>query len=308
MIRISGLRKCYGDVVALDDVDLSVGRGRTMGLIGPNGSGKTTLLRMISTLAKPECGSVHVCGFDAISSPREVRRRMNFMPAEASAPLDMNIGEYLQYFACASGVTRRDRHRAVGEVLDLTDLAGREDEAVRSLSTGNRQRVLLAKTLLGDPDLLILDEPASGLDPRARIEVREFLQELAAMGKTIIISSHILADVESICSDICILESGRLKVADSIENLRSSYSTPHLEMRLRVDEASIDSAVGLISRNTEVVACTRRGDWIEISISGTSPNALLHTLISSKIEIRELMEERPDLEDIFMDSTKGIVS
>lgn len=308
LITLSGLWKWYDDIVAVRDFELEVAPGTTMGIIGPNGSGKTTLLRMVSTLVKPDRGSLQVCGHDACAAPREVRRRVSFMPAETAAPLDMSIGEYMAYFACAAGVPRRQRRQQVGEALALTDLTGREHLQVRGLSTGNRQRLLLAKTLLGDPDLLVLDEPASGLDPRARIEIREFLRELAGMGKTVVISSHILADIESICTDICILEAGRRRLAGSLAELRRRFGNAQRMVLIRVPPAALSGAAAALAGHPAVLECAVEKEVLRIASSEENCNAILQTLIAQGFEIQELREETADLEDIFMLSTQGVVS
>ncbi len=308
MIRAVTLTKTYDAVVAVSELSLTVEKGRTMGVIGPNGSGKTTLLRMISTLAKPNGGALSVCGFDALRLPREVRRRISFMPAESSLPLNMTIGEYMSYFACACAVPFRERTAVIGRALQLTDMNGREEVTVRSLSTGNRQRLLLAKTLLPDPELLVLDEPAAGLDPRARIEIRTFLKELAGMGKTIIVSSHILADIESICTDICILEAGKEKLAGTIEELRDRFASAQKLIRIRVPEENVKDGCARLDRIEQVTACRTEGNVLCVTSSSPDCNALLKALIDSEIQVLEVREERPDLEDIFMESTKGVVS
>jgi ABC-2 type transport system ATP-binding protein len=308
MIEGQGLCKRYDDVQAVDGVDLHLQRGRTLGLIGPNGSGKTTLLRMIATLAKPDAGRVRVCGFDAAAAPREVRRRLSFMPAEASAPLDLSVGEYMAYFAAAAGVTRRERPRAVEEALTLTDLDAQQKTSVRSLSTGNRQRLLLAKTLLGDPQLLVLDEPASGLDPRARIEIRAFLRELARLGKTILISSHILADIEHICTDICILEAGRPVLSGTIEDLRRGLTRGVKRLTFRVPDAQRAAALACLRRQPAAEEVEEHDGRLRLICRAPTGNVVLQALLAAEVEILEYREERPDLEAIFMASTRGLVT
>jgi ABC-2 type transport system ATP-binding protein len=192
--------------------------------------------------------------------------------------------------------------------MELTDLKGREDVFIRGLSTGNKQRVLLAKTLLSDPEILVLDEPSSGLDPRARSEVRSLLKELASMGKTILISSHILADIEDICSHICIIEQGRRVTAGPIEGLREDFRTAHKIVHLKLNEADVDEAVGLLSQLEDVVECEREGTVVHLSSLLENCNFILKTLIEADIEILGMSEELPDLEDIFLETTKGVVS
>jgi ABC-2 type transport system ATP-binding protein len=308
MIQIDGLWKTYDTVIAIRDFSLTVAGKQTVGLIGPNGSGKTTLLRMISTLSKPDTGTIRVCGFDALDEPREVRRRISFMPAEFGFPLDLSILEYMDYFACASGVPRRERRRVVDQVLQLTDLKGREDVIVRGLSTGNRQRLLLAKTLVSDPEILLLDEPASGLDPRARAELRALLKELADMGKTIVISSHILADIEDICTSVCILEEGKRVLSGQISGLRTQFASPDKIVRLKVPEAEIDRVVGFLSQLDGVLRCVRERDELHVASAYANCNYILKALIDLGVEVLEVHEVKPDLEDIFLETTKGVVS
>ncbi|MBN2711925.1 MAG: ABC transporter ATP-binding protein [Planctomycetes bacterium] len=314
MINIEGVYKSYDTLVAVNDFHLEIEPGSTLGLIGPNGSGKTTLLRMISTLAKPDRGRITINGVDSREKPYAIRRRLGFMPAEFGVPGHMNIGEYMEYFACAAGIARKDRPEAIGDILELTDLAGREDVNVRGLSTGNKQRLLLAKTLLGDPDLLVLDEPASGLDPRARVEVRCLLKELSSMGKTIIVSSHILADLEDICSGICIIEEGKRVAAGNITDLREGMRKPHRFVHLMVRPSQSSVAYDSLNNLEGVMNCelfadkAGKADRLEISSMEANCNYILRALLAADVEILEMREEIPDLEDIFFDQTKGVVS
>ena len=308
IIELEGIWKTYDTVVAVRDFRLEVPRSRTMGLIGPNGAGKTTLLRIIATLAKPDRGRVTVCGSDALTDPRQIRRRAAFMPAEFGCPLNMTIGEYLTYFACMGGVPRRKRRAVIEDALALTDLSGREDVLIRGLSTGNRKRMFLAKTLLSDPEILILDEPASGLDPRARIEVRSIFKELAAMGKTIIISSHILSDIEDICTDVCIIEAGKEVISGSIEEMRSRYAEPNRIVRLRVRPNDADRAETALRADPNVLRCERSDAQLVVWSGRANCNFILKTLIDDGIEVLDMREERPDLETVFMRSTKGIIT
>jgi ABC-2 type transport system ATP-binding protein len=308
MISIQRLTKTFDKTVAVNSVDLQVESGQTVGLIGPNGSCKTTLLRMISTLAKPDKGSITIHGIDATHAPRTIRGMLSFMPAEFGFPKQMNIGEYMDYFACLAGIPYRQRRKTLNQVLELTDLKGRESESVRGLSTGNRQRLLLAKTLLGDPELLILDEPASGLDPRARTDVRMILKELAAMGKTIIISSHILADLQDICSHVCILEAGKLVLHGNVKELLTRKSATERVVQIELAPGDRERARQLISTLEGIDACAIRDELLEVVSHLENCNFILKALIDADLEILGMAEQRMNLEDVFLSSTKGVVT
>jgi ABC-2 type transport system ATP-binding protein len=183
-VEIDNVTKSFDDIVAVDRVSLRVQAGQTLGLIGPNGAGKTTLLRIISSLAKPDFGDIRVHGESVYDHPCSVRRKLGFMPAEFASPRNLTIMEYLEYFGCMYDIPICERRQRIGDVCELTDLGGRGDVMIKGLSTGNRQRLLLAKTLLHDPMVLVLDEPASGLDPRARTELRGIIRELASYSST----------------------------------------------------------------------------------------------------------------------------
>lgn len=309
MISATALTKAYDDVAAVQEVDVEVGRGQTLGLIGPNGAGKTTLLRMLATLAKPDTGSITIAGFDAVHEPREIRRRLGFMPAEFGVPRDLNMREYMQYFACLAGLSQGEGERAIDQALELTDLRGRDATMVNGLSTGNRQRLLLAKTLIHDPELLILDEPSSGLDPRARVEVREILQELAGLGKTIVISSHILKDLESICSHVLIMEAGRVALAGGIGDLKERMRSPERQVRLRVVEDQVEKAIACLDALPEVVHCEAESEgWLCVRSAEENCNPILAGLLGEGIELRGMVEQASDLETLFIKSTKGEVT
>lgn len=308
MIHVKNVWKKFDTLIAVRDFSVHIKPADTFGLIGPNGSGKTTLLRMISTLAKPDVGSIEIHGLDNRLNACAVRKRIAFMPAEFGFPQNMTIAEYMEYFACALGVPRRERRRAIADVLTLTDLQERREVIIRGLSTGNKQRVLLAKTLIGDPEILILDEPASGLDPRARAEIRMLLKELSAMGKTIILSSHILADLEDICDTVCIIELGEKVLAGSLNELRAKYANVNRIVRLRVPDAVVGLACALLKKNPRVLSCDIIAGQLEVASREENCNFILRLLLDAEVEIFEMREEKPDLEGIFMASTKGLVS
>ena len=307
-IEIDNVCKRFDDLVAVDSISLRVQRGQTLGLIGPNGAGKTTLLRIISTLAFPDTGDIRIEGHSVQANPREVRRILGFMPAEFGNPRNLSIGEYLDYFACMYGIPKKERPHRVREVCELTDLVGRETVLVKGLSTGNRQRLLLAKTLIHDPEVLVLDEPASGLDPRARNELRGIIRELAAMGKTIIISSHILPDIEDISDQIGILEAGRLVLDGDLNTLRHHHRTSSTVVKLRVLSDEMQRTRSLLAALPNVTSCDVEGTFLIINTDEPNRNFILAELLKNEIRVLQFAEDEPSLEQIFMQSTAGKVT
>ena len=307
-IEIDDVTKTYDDVVAVHHVSLKVPRGATLGLIGPNGAGKTTLLRIIATLARPDSGDVRIEGKSIRENPRLVRSHLGFMPAEFGCPRNLTIEEYLDYFASMYGISADDRTQRIRDVCELTDLRGREDVYVKGLSTGNRQRLLLAKTLLHDPSVLILDEPASGLDPRARNELRAIIRTLATLGKAIIISSHILPDIEEISDHIGILEAGRLVLEGDFATLRAHSGTAQRVVRLRVPPQDMSRAAEVLGTLTGVASCDTRDQNLVITSDEPDSNYLLAALLQHRIRVLQFSENETNLEEIFMRSTAGKVT
>ncbi len=308
VVEIDNVTKTYDTIVAVDSVSLRVPQGQTLGLIGPNGAGKTTLLRLIASLAKSDCGDIRVDGESVSRHPRSVRKKLGFMPAEFGSPRNLSIGEYLEYFGCMYGIPRSERPLRIKDVCELTDLSGREEVMVKGLSTGNRQRLLLAKTLLHDPQVLVLDEPASGLDPRARTELRTIVRELAAMGKTIIISSHILSDIEEISDRVGILEAGQLVLDGDLTELRSQYGATKRVVKLRVPTDKIEQAMQVVTNLEGVSSCERRDHSLVISCDEEDCNFILEAILKHGIRVLQFAEDEPDLEEIFMRSTAGKVT
>jgi len=308
VVEIDDVTKAFDNLVAVDRISLRVDEGQTLGLIGPNGAGKTTLLRIISTLAKPDSGDVRILGNSVSKDPRSVRRQLGFMPAEFGSPRNLSIGEYLDYFGCLYGLRPGERQSRSRDVCELTDLSGREEVMVKGLSTGNRQRLLLAKTLLHDPQLLILDEPASGLDPRARTELRSIVRTLASMGKTIIISSHILPDIEEISDCVGILEAGKLVLGGHLDELRVQPGCSQRVIRVRVSPGETERAQQMLLALAEVVSCDHRDQFLVINSEEPNGNFVLAELLKHDIRILQFAEDEPNLEEIFMRSTAGKVT
>jgi len=283
-IRLASLTKSYGPLTAVDDLTLEVPRGSVYGLIGPNGAGKTTTLAIMASILLPTSGVVEVAGYDPKVAPREVRRRVGFMPDVLGVVADLRVDEYLDFFAAAYEVPSASRKELTDTLLELVDLTVKRDSMVDSLSRGMKQRLSLARALVHDPDILILDEPASGLDPRARIELRGLLLELQKIGKTIVISSHILSELEDVCSDVAIMEAGSLLTAGSTVSIRNQLPT---ERVVKVRLATGEEHEFVVENEDEQVD-------------------LLRKLVQEGLPVVEYSVGRV-LEDVFMQVTKGKV-
>jgi len=308
MIKTFNLTKRYRDVVALDNLNLEVKEGEIFGYIGPNGAGKTTTLKILATLLTPTRGRAQVCGYDVGRESRKIRPLIGYMPDFFGVYEDMTVEEYLTFFAAAYGLKGDKRKRIVGGVLDLTDLAGKRSSMVEALSRGMQQRLGLARTLVHDPKVLILDEPASGLDPRARIEIRALLKEVKKMGKTIIISSHILTELAELCDSIGILEKGRLLFSGTQEELARKTGSGGLIEVAVADRLS--EAAELLKTHDLVQEVETDVDFLHVELA---PEASDHTfipefLIRNGFRLTMLREEEVKLEDVFMKVTKGVVA
>ncbi|WP_420645681.1 ATP-binding cassette domain-containing protein [Candidatus Leptofilum sp.] len=314
IIEIQGLTKKYGNLTALDDLTLNIQEGEVFGFIGPNGAGKTTTMRILTTLLKPTSGKAWVAGDSVIDNPRAVRRNIGYMPDFFGVYDDMKVWEYLDFFAACYDIPQATRLGMVDDLLALVDLGHKKDAFVDSLSRGMKQRLCLARTLAHDPQVLILDEPASGLDPRARIEIRELLRELKSMGKTIFFSSHILSEVADICTSIAILEAGGLvaygDMADMKRQLRAHRLiqvrsigdlTPLQEFLLRHE--AVDSII--TAEEADIPSDSLRFDFTGDDVTLSQ---LLASLIANNFQVVGFQEETGDLEDVFLQVTKGIVN
>jgi ABC-2 type transport system ATP-binding protein len=305
----SDLTKLYGSTAAVGGLDLSVERGSITGIIGPNGAGKTTTFLMLASLLMPTNGLVMVCGFDPVIDPLEVRRRIGYMPDFFGIYDDLRVHEYLDFFASAYGVKPAARARLTGDLLDLVDLGGKRDAMVDSLSRGMKQRLGLARALVHDPEMLILDEPASGLDPRARVELRALLLELKNMGKTILISSHILSELEEVCSHVIIIEAGKLVAQGAPGQIASGLAVAR-RIRVRSAGDSMTRLRDVLEGDDGATELAERDGGIEIELGGGDDEAaaLLAKLVAGGLPIVEFVELETGLEEIFMRVTKGIVT
>lgn len=310
MIQISQLTKTYRDLTAVRDLNLTIEKGDVFGFIGPNGAGKTTTIKVLATLLEPTSGHAYIDGVDVVRNPLEVRRLIGYMPDFFGVYDDVKVWEYLDFFAAAYKIPVNKRKGIIDDVLDLTDLTGKREAYVESLSRGMKQRLCLAKTLVHDPKVLLLDEPASGLDPRARIEFRLLLKELQQMGKTIFVSSHILPELADFCNVVGIMEQGNLivsgRVADIVQKLEGGIV---LEVRITGDPANGAKATALLQGYPEVREVRAEGNHLEIEFTGLHdalPNLLGH-LVGNGIPVATFAQRSADLEDVFMKVTAGAV-
>ncbi|MEN6582841.1 MAG: ABC transporter ATP-binding protein, partial [Armatimonadota bacterium] len=295
-------------LTAVDNLCLEMGAGDIMGFIGPNGAGKTTTIKMITTLLKPTSGTAYVNGVDVFANPEEVRPLIGYMPDFFGMYEDVMVWEYLDFFAAAYKIPVNKRKGTIDDVLELTDLTIKRDSFVSELSRGMQQRLCLAKTLIHDPKLLLLDEPASGLDPRARIEIKELLKELRSMGKTILISSHILPELADFCNKIAIIERGKLVVSGDVESIMDQCrggTVLKVEMVDRQDEAC------RILDNLDVVSEVKWNNGCVFATYTGTPGehyVVLQALSKDGFRILSFTQAEVDLEDIFLKVTTGAVS
>lgn len=336
MVEIKHLRKEYKDLVAVKDLCLELEQGDIFGFIGPNGAGKTTTIKMLATLLTPTSGQALINGVDVTKKPEQIRSIVGYMPDFFGVYDDIKVWEYLDFFAAAYRIPRDKRAQIIDDVLALTDLTVKKDAYVESLSRGMKQRLCLAKTLVHDPKVMLLDEPASGLDPRARIEIRELLKELQAMGKTIIVSSHILPEMEEFCNKIGIIERGELIVAGDVNSIARQVRGQHvieigvveeleraeailLGMTDIIREVKITSGASLYAEASQEIARTQtlqrnvhaqKGGNIQIGYVGEQDEEyrVLQTLVQSGIKVRSFHTPETDLEDVFLRVTKGQVA
>jgi ABC-2 type transport system ATP-binding protein len=315
IIETKDLVKSFGKFTAVNGLSLEVPAGSIYGFVGPNGAGKTTTMRMLTTLTRPSSGSAWIAGHSVAEDRRAVRRSIGYMPDEFGVYDDLRVWEYLDFFAACYDIPENERKVLIDDLLELVDLKHRREDMVDKLSRGMKQRLSLARTLAHDPQILILDEPASGLDPRARIEIRDLMVALKDMGKTIFFSTHILADVENICTHIGIIEAGQMVMQGSMEELKSQL-TPHREIIVTVKDDEAAQKVVQMMQNIEDVLTVEmispKGTRSRVRIDFTGDDDGVATinqkLNQADILIYNFSEEIKDLESIFMGVTKGVVT
>lgn len=308
MIETRDLTKMYGDLYALNRLNLSLDKGDVYGFIGPNGAGKTTTMRILATLLNPTYGEASVCGYSIYTGSKEIRRMIGYMPDFFGVYDDMKVIEYLEFFAAAYRIKGPARRKICEDVLELVDLTYKRDALVTSLSRGMTQRLGLARVLLHDPQVLLLDEPASGLDPRARIEIRSLLKELRAMGKTILVSSHILPELADICNKIGIIERGELLVHGGVAEVMSRVRD-NTVLHISTGDRD-DAAKELLERQPGIASVERKAEYLVVKIDDPKADySFLPTLLlENGFRLRLFREEELSLEDAFMALTKGITN
>lgn len=308
MLELTNVTKQFGKLTAVEDLTLSVPRGTIMGFLGPNGAGKTTTMRMVAGMMEPDTGEILVDGHDAVENPEAVRRLLGYMPDFFGLYDDLKVWEYLDFFAAAYDVPSDKRHGLVNDVLELTDLTGKRDAYVESISRGMKQRLCLAKTLVHDPQLLLLDEPASGLDPHARIELRVLLKELQAMNKTILISSHILTELTGLCDQLAIIEKGKLLSSGPVNAMIDQIS-PNKSWLVAVAgdlNAAIETASAI--DGVTIRDPLEKSFTIELSDGRTDGHTVLRILVESGVDVDEFRRVESGVEELFLRITKGEVS
>jgi ABC-2 type transport system ATP-binding protein len=307
VIKTSQLTKKYDDMYAIRDIDLDLGQGDLFGFIGPNGAGKTTTMRIIATLLTPTYGEAYVCGHSIYTHPKEIRRLVGYMPDFFGVYDDMTVIEYLEFFAAAYRISPQARRKRCDEMLEVVDLEFKRDAYANTLSRGQTQRLGLARVLLHDPAVLLLDEPLSGLDPRARIEMRALMRRLGSMGKTIIVSSHILPELADVCNKVGIIDSGVLIANNDVSSIIRQVR-PNMAILIEpAQKEKLDQAAKLLSGDPLVHSVDINEGVIRVAIKeyNADYSPLSSLLINQGIAIKRFSEEEINLESAFMAFTKG---
>lgn len=317
IIEIQDLTKRYNGrkaIKAVDNLNFSVQEGDIFGFVGPNGAGKTSTIRIMCTLLAATEGDIRVAGYSVHKQPQDVRRLIGYMPDYFGVYPDMKVWEYLDFFGACYNIPNTQRAGLITDLLELVDLSHRRNDGVEGLSRGMKQRLSLARTLIHDPQVLVLDEPASGLDPRARVEIRELMVQLSKMGKTIFFSTHILADVAQICTRVGIIEGGRLVAHGPLEELQQVI-LPHRQIQLTIldkfepVQTILQSFEGVLGIN-QVPQNGEQRTRIEVNFNGDDEalSKLVAVLVNEGIRVVHVSEDQRDMEEVFMRATKGIVS
>ena len=305
VLEIENLTKKYGEFTALDSMTLSVDRGQILGLIGPNGAGKTTTIKILVGLQRPTSGRATIAGADCVRDAKRIKNLVGYMPDKFGSYENMRVREYLDFFGAAFGISRRTRNKRIDEVMETTGTTYMKDRFVDSLSHGMGQRVGIARTLIHDPEVIILDEPANGLDPQARIEMRELLLRLAAMGKTLLVTSHILPELARICNRAAIMTHGKLRAYGTVEEIGRQVSQQRL-IEVQLDNAAqVEAAAAAIRKGLDAGAeVTPSPNESMVRFRTAKPESelgvLLAALVGAGLKVTQFREVQTDLEDAFM--------
>jgi ABC-2 type transport system ATP-binding protein len=307
VIETRNLTKRYGDLIAVDSLDLKLAEGDVFGFIGPNGSGKTTTMRMIATLLQPDYGEAYVCGRSIYTSPQEIRRLVGYMPDFFGVYDDMTVIEYLEFFAATYRIPPSKRRAICEDKLELVDMAFKRDAMVNQLSRGQTQRIGLARVLLHDPQVLLLDEPASGLDPRARIEIRNLLKRLGELKKTVIVSSHILPELADVCTRVGMIEKGQLIVDGYVADVMKK-ARQRVILHVSVKEDG-ERAAGMLEKHDLVDRVDVKNGVMKVELikNVDDYSELPSFLLQEGFRLTLFREEEVNLETAFMELTKGLV-
>jgi len=304
-VQTTGLSRTYGTITALSNLDLTVNQGDLFGFIGSNGAGKTTTLRILATFLAPSAGQAVVLGHDVVRDADAVRHVIGYMPDFFGVYKDMEVTEYLDFFGACYKIPTAQREKTVNDVLELVGLSEKKGALIGALSRGMQQRLGLARVLIHDPKLLLLDEPASGLDPRARIEMMAILQELQRMGKTIIISSHILSELQTLCNRVAIIEKGKLIYAGPVQGVRDQMATGRVVwVRVSSDQSQ---AIEILKGRTEVTDATAEDGAVKVTLAShdTDHSIVADALVRGGARLVELREDELGLEEVFLRVTRG---
>jgi ABC-2 type transport system ATP-binding protein len=304
-VQTFNLTRLYGDMVALNNLNLTVNRGDLFGFIGSNGAGKTTTLRILATFLAPSAGTAQVAGHDVVKDADAVRHVIGYMPDFFGVYKDMEVTEYLDFFGACYKIPSAQRDKVVSDVLELVGLTEKKGALIGALSRGMQQRLGLARVLIHDPQVLLLDEPASGLDPRARIEVMAILQELQRLGKTIIISSHILSELETLCNRVAIIEKGKLIYTGPVQGVRDQMSSGRVVWVKVASDA--DQAVQLLQARPEISEVVPSDGQLKVTLATADADhsIVAETLVRGGARLIGLREDEIGLEEVFLRVTKG---
>ena len=307
MLELDGLVRHFDGVHAVDDVSFTVERGQVLGFIGPNGAGKTTTMRILATLETPQRGDARIGGYSVVNEPEKARRITGFMPDYAGVYANTTVEEYLDFFARANDLRGDTRRRAVANIIDFMDIGELRDRHIESLSKGLKQRVALGRALIHDPQVLILDEPAANLDPRARIEFRTLIRELASDGKTVLLSSHILTELSEMCDSVAVIEKGRILATGSVKDIVARMR-PRRNLSVRLAGAS-DGIERFLLEQPGVGGVHEAGGVMHFELTGGDEEqvALVRQMLAAGFPVLEFSAHQADLEDLFIEITEGRV-